>query len=42
MADLAVVFHWSPAVMDGMALPELMAWRRRAAARVNPKEQADG
>ncbi|CAN5694136.1 hypothetical protein BH11PSE6_BH11PSE6_14180 [soil metagenome] len=36
MADLAIVFHWSPAVMDQMSLPELMEWRARAAARHNP------
>jgi hypothetical protein len=27
------VFHWAPEVMDRMPLPELMRWRRRAAAR---------
>lgn len=37
MADLALVFHWSPAVMDQMSLAELMAWRARAAARHNPE-----
>lgn len=37
MADLATVFHWSPAVMDEMAIGELMAWRERAAVRNNPK-----
>lgn len=33
MADIAVVFHWSPAVMDGMSVEELMAWRERARER---------
>ena len=33
MADLAVVFHWRPADMDGMELQELMAWRERARKR---------
>ena len=37
MADLAIVFHWSPAVMDPMTVPELMAWRARAIARHNPE-----
>lgn len=36
MADLAIVFHWSPAVMDQMSVAELMGWRARAAARNNP------
>ncbi|MDB5683570.1 MAG: Phage GpE [Sphingomonas bacterium] len=34
MADLAIVFHWPPSAMDGMSLPELMAWHARAAERV--------
>lgn len=33
MADIAVVFHWSPPVMDTMALPELMEWREQARLR---------
>ncbi|MEG3089756.1 GpE family phage tail protein [Sphingomonas sp. PB4P5] len=33
MADLATVFHWSPAVMDPMSVNELMGWRMRAAKR---------
>jgi len=37
MADLAIVFHWSPAVMDPMSIAELMSWRERAAARHNPE-----
>jgi hypothetical protein len=37
MADLAVVFHWQPAAMDPMPLPELMAWRAQAARRVTPE-----
>jgi glutathione S-transferase len=36
MADLAIVFHWSPATMDAMSLPELVAWHERAARRHNP------
>lgn len=38
MADLAVVFHWTPAAMDGMTLPELMDWRERARIRHNPDD----
>jgi hypothetical protein len=37
MADIAVVFHWSPTVMDAMSLSELMGWRARAAKRANPE-----
>lgn len=33
MADLAVVFGWSPAVTDAMEISELVRWRERAAAR---------
>ncbi|MEE4451474.1 GpE family phage tail protein [Novosphingobium resinovorum] len=36
MADLAIVFHWSPDVMDGMDLSELMSWRAQAARRSQP------
>ncbi|MDR5776678.1 MULTISPECIES: GpE family phage tail protein [unclassified Caballeronia] len=33
MADIAVVFGWTPAVMDDFGLVELMAWRERARQR---------
>lgn len=33
MADIAVVFHWSPAAMDDMEISELMTWRERARQR---------
>lgn len=33
MADIAVVFHWTPQAMDGFSLAELMAWRERARVR---------
>jgi hypothetical protein len=36
MADLAIVFHWSPGAMDGMDLSELMSWRAQAARRSQP------
>ncbi|MFG6718609.1 GpE family phage tail protein [Burkholderia pseudomallei] len=38
MADIALVFHWSPEVMASMSLPELMDWRERARERY---EQGD-
>ncbi|WP_240096612.1 GpE family phage tail protein [Thermomonas flagellata] len=38
MADIAVVFHWPPAAMDGMFLDELMAWRERARERHEASE----
>lgn len=33
MADIAVIFHWSPADMAPFTLDELMAWRERARQR---------
>ncbi|WLF85056.1 GpE family phage tail protein [Moraxella sp. ZY21109] len=33
MADIAVVFHWTPQDCDEFTLDELMAWRERAVAR---------
>jgi len=33
MADIAVIFHWAPAEMDRMSLPELMQWREQARKR---------
>lgn len=33
MADLAMVFHWRPADMADMSVPELMEWRERARSR---------
>lgn len=36
MADIAVVFHWPPAAMDAMTLPDLMDWRERARVRHSP------
>jgi len=38
MADLAVVFHWSPADMHDFDLDELMAWRERARERSQAEE----
>ncbi|MGO1072699.1 GpE family phage tail protein [Lysobacter sp. CA199] len=33
MADIAAVFHWPPATLDGMSISELMEWRERARIR---------
>lgn len=33
MADIAGVFHWTPAAMDDFTINELMAWRERARLR---------
>lgn len=39
MADLAIIFHWSPDVMDSMDLSDLMGWRAQAARRSKPPEK---
>ncbi|MDH4571108.1 GpE family phage tail protein [Salinicola acroporae] len=36
MADLAMVFHWTPSDMDDMPLEELTEWRERARLRHEP------
>ena len=33
MADIAMVFHWTPSDMHHMSLTELMDWRERARVR---------
>lgn len=33
MADIALVFHWTPADMDPLDLSELNEWRERARTR---------
>lgn len=33
MADIALVFHWGPADMQPLSLPELIEWRERARQR---------
>jgi hypothetical protein len=38
MADLAMVFHWTPADMAGFDLAELMEWRERARERYEPQD----
>lgn len=37
MADLALVFHWSPDDMATMTLSELADWRERARQRYAPR-----
>lgn len=38
MADIAVVFHWSPPTMDDMDVSELVLWRERARIRNGGEE----
>ena len=38
MADIAAVFHWTPADMTDMRLAELMDWRERARVRSQPEK----
>lgn len=38
MADLAFVFHWTPADMADFTLEELMEWRERARVRHEPPD----
>lgn len=38
MADVATIFGWSPAVMDDMSVPELMAWHTRAIDRAKAQK----
>jgi len=40
MADIAIVFHWSPAAMELLGLAELMEWRERARKRAEAKHGA--
>ncbi len=42
MADIAFVFHWPPAAMNDLSVPELMAWRDRAARRHDPEGKSRG
>ena len=37
MADIALVFHWTPESMDRMTLADLVAWREKARARWEPE-----
>ncbi|AXF23486.1 GpE family phage tail protein [Burkholderia pyrrocinia] len=38
MADVALVFNWTPVVMDAMSVSELMDWRERARVRYERNE----
>lgn len=38
MADLAMVFSWTPADMAGLSVSELMQWRERARTRHEPQD----
>ncbi|MEC4767946.1 GpE family phage tail protein [Halomonas sp. CUBES01] len=38
MADLAIVFHWSPDDCAKFSLRELMEWRERARKRSTPTD----
>lgn len=35
MADIAAIFHWSPAELDALSIEDLMMWQRLAVARWN-------
>lgn len=39
MADIALVFHWTPETMDPMTLTELAEWRERARKRWETNER---
>ena len=39
MADLALVFHWTPADVVDMNVTELMEWRERARQRYEQRGQ---
>ncbi|MDR5883621.1 GpE family phage tail protein [Caballeronia sp. LZ032] len=38
MADIALVFGWTPATMNDFSLSELMDWRERARERYERKD----
>jgi len=38
MADIAVIFHWSPQAMADMTIRELMEWREQARRRSQPED----
>jgi hypothetical protein len=42
MADIAVVFHWSPRDMDPMTPVELARWWAKARTRAPQEEGTDG
>ncbi|UWR50813.1 GpE family phage tail protein [Phaeobacter inhibens] len=40
MADIALVFHWPPDVMDRMSIEELAMWREKARERSEAQNNA--
>jgi len=38
MADIAIVFHWTPETMTSMSLAELADWREMARQRFESKD----
>lgn len=42
MADIAVVFHWAPADMDGLTLTELTEWRAGVPQRISRRAWLGG
>lgn len=40
MADIALVFHWSPDVMEKMDVTELADWREKARERLEAQQKA--
>lgn len=41
MADIAAVFHWPPAEMNGMTIEELAGWRDKARQRIPQAQEGD-
>ena len=42
MANIAIVFHWPPEVMDKMGIEELLEWHERARERYIDDVKARG
>ncbi|GGZ02612.1 GpE family phage tail protein [Novosphingobium colocasiae] len=40
MADLALIYHWSPAVLEALPVDELLAHHRRAMERWQASNRA--
>lgn len=41
MADIAMVFHWSPADMADLDIEELSRWREKARERTEAQNNAN-
>ncbi|ATG14943.1 MULTISPECIES: GpE family phage tail protein [Providencia] len=39
MADIATIFHWSPAVTEPYSLTELLEWRYQALKRSGMEDE---